>query len=540
VKRDQVVRLGYQVGTGDVVEIPVRHMCVTGQTQEAGKTTTLEALITRSGLRALTFVTKPGEGAFGSGHLTAPYFEEQLEHRWRFVAAILEAHLGERLKFERNWIEQASRGTKTLDEVRRQARTLSETSRGGMNQDQFRMLAVYLDELVPAIAGVQWAKAIALQPGVNVMDLETLSTSLQHLAIKSALEWVLKRERDVVVVIPEAWQFIPQGRNTPVKLATSAFARQGAARGNFLWLDSQDLGGVEKEILRNVAVWLLGVQREANEIKRTLESIPKPARPKAEDVMTLELGEFVACWGSHAIRTYVQPAGMPDAEARGRALGKRPRTVWRPPARKVSGKDPGVSRKDPGVSRKQSAVIPLTPVEELPGRNRLIDEVKAFVGRGQRAQRAVDHVITDTHRAHAIKEHLAYHGPGLTFGELAIGERFEWAAPIPRGPEPLTKTAADRYEFGRRASGIGGYGTAEDYYRVERALEQEADTMTPAQEKKLDALLESVNALVATRGTNGRSYGNTSTVRRRRARAPRGSPARSRSIRRISTGSMPR
>ena len=50
------VLLGYEVGTGNAVEIPLRHLAVTGQTQEAGKTTTLEALISRSGLRAVTFI----------------------------------------------------------------------------------------------------------------------------------------------------------------------------------------------------------------------------------------------------------------------------------------------------------------------------------------------------------------------------------------------------------------------------------------------------------------------------------------------------
>lgn len=56
--------LGYEIGTGAPVEIPLRHMAVTGQTQEAGKTTALEALISRAGLQAVTFVTKRGEGAF--------------------------------------------------------------------------------------------------------------------------------------------------------------------------------------------------------------------------------------------------------------------------------------------------------------------------------------------------------------------------------------------------------------------------------------------------------------------------------------------
>lgn len=61
------VHLGFEVTDGQMrpslarVDIPIRHMAVTGQTQESGKTTTVEALITRSGLPAIAFLTKRGE-----------------------------------------------------------------------------------------------------------------------------------------------------------------------------------------------------------------------------------------------------------------------------------------------------------------------------------------------------------------------------------------------------------------------------------------------------------------------------------------------
>jgi hypothetical protein len=77
------------------------------------------------------------------------------------------------------------------------------------------------------------------------------------------------------------------------------------------------------------------------------------------------------------------------------------------------------------------------------------------------------------------EEQIKYHGPGLTFGELAIGEAFTWPPPLPRGPGPITKTDATHYEFlihgGRALDGQWpdgtpkkGYGTAEAFYRVER------------------------------------------------------------------------
>src|SRR5207302_11005039 len=82
------IHLGYELGSGDPVAIPIKHMAITGQTQESGKTTTLEALVTRGNLRAVAFVTKRAEGAFHTGRRIRPYFRERAD--WQFVAAVLE------------------------------------------------------------------------------------------------------------------------------------------------------------------------------------------------------------------------------------------------------------------------------------------------------------------------------------------------------------------------------------------------------------------------------------------------------------------
>lgn len=310
----KTVHLGFEVGNGNPVEIPLRHLAVTGQTQEAGKTTTLEGLIERSGCRAVAFTTKRGEGSFRNSRTIPPYFEEQAD--WQYVASILEASRGERMKFERSWIIRASKGARTLADVQRNVRKALETAKG-ISGDVYLCLDAYLDAVVPQIARVKWSSTLELADGVNVMDLSGITVEMQHLVIRSTITRVLNTEAGVVVVVPEAWKFIPQGRGTPVKLAAEAFIRQGAALGNYLWLDSQDLGGIEKAILRSVSVWLLGVQREANEIKRTLDNIPNAPKPKPTDIALLELGQFFACWGRHAIKTYVQPAWMTADEAQG-------------------------------------------------------------------------------------------------------------------------------------------------------------------------------------------------------------------------------
>lgn len=314
------ILLGFEVGSGQPVTIPVRHMAVTGQTQEAGKTTALEALITRSELRAVTFVTKRGEGSFSTARRIDPYFREQAD--WQFVASILEASRGEKLKFERAWIIRASKGARTLADVRRNVQHAMLSAKG-MSADVYLTLDAYLEAVVPAIAKVRWAPRLELNAGVNAIDLTSVPTEMQHLVIKSSLDWVLEREQDTIVVIPEAWKFIPQGRGTPVKLSALALMRQGAALRNYVWVDSQDIGGVDKETLRQVPVWLLGVQRETNEIKRTLDNIPASvAKPSKADIATLELGQFIACWGRHTVKTYVQPAWMNADLARKTATGE--------------------------------------------------------------------------------------------------------------------------------------------------------------------------------------------------------------------------
>lgn len=96
---------------------------------------------------------------------------------------------------------------------------------------------------------------------------------------------------------------------------------------------------------------------------------------------------------------------------------------------------------------------------------------------------ALERFVAKARRAQDVADHLCAYGPGLTFGELAIGEQFEWAPPLtpdPRDdddftyraavgelPLPYVKVAADRYELHHKGR-VVGTGAAEEYYRVER------------------------------------------------------------------------
>lgn len=304
----QAIHLGYEVGTGEAVEIPVRHMAVTGQTQESGKTTTLEALISRSELMAIAFVTKRGEGSFTAGRQIKPYFRERADSD--FVRSILEAMMREKMKFERAWISKACKGAKSLADVQRNCQQLEKKAGRSLDQDMFMLLGEYLDKVVPLIASLPKSPDLNLARGLNVMDLSRYPLELQMLVISSTLQKIYEEAEGVITIIPECWEFVPQGRNSPVKLIVEKLIRKGAGLRNYIWLDSQDMAGVDKLLLRACAVWLVGVQRESNEVKRALGNMYGVKKPKADDVAILDLGQFFASYGTTLKKVYVQPAWM--------------------------------------------------------------------------------------------------------------------------------------------------------------------------------------------------------------------------------------
>jgi hypothetical protein len=318
----RTVHLGFEVGSADPVEIPIRHMAVTGQTQESGKTTTLEALITRSGLPAIAFLTKRGEGSFSNARRVLPYFKERTD--WQFVQSIIESVMRQDQKFKQPWIMRACEGARTLADVQRRAAKLEDEAKHAMSQDMYMVLGAYLEKVVPIIATLPKTDRVEIHEGeLAVMDLIDYPDELQMLVISSTLEWIHKHESGVITVMPEAWKFVPQGRNTPVKIVAEKLIREGAGLKDYLWIDSQDMAAVDKMLLRACAVWLIGNQREANELKRALSNMPEGLKkPKAGELATLELGQFYACFGKSILKTYVQPAWMNETAGSAIAAGR--------------------------------------------------------------------------------------------------------------------------------------------------------------------------------------------------------------------------
>ena len=325
------IHLGYEIGTGRKVGIDPDHLIVTGLTQKAGKTTTLEALIKRSGLRAIVFKTKIGEKSFVDGTIIQPFFKDKSD--WQFIQGLVEATIKEKLRsFDRAKIIQLSKKTsgKSLSEFKERVDERLLEKINSFEKDILTNLQAYLELVLPKLKTINFSDKLELVDGINIIDLERFSgdPEVQSLIIKSVVEEVLYNFKGVIIVIPEAWKFIPQRRGDPCKPSIEQFVRQGATNFNLMWFDSQEMAGVDKSPLKQVSTWIMGYQSEINEVKHTLDQIPlsNSKRPKLHEIMNLGLGEFYLSTRDRTIRVYVQPSWMDDEKAKHISLGRRKMT----------------------------------------------------------------------------------------------------------------------------------------------------------------------------------------------------------------------
>lgn len=312
------ILLGYEIGTGKPVKISPSHIVCCGITQLSGKTTTLEALIKRSGLRAITFKTKIGEKSFTEGTETQPFFRDRSDYE--FVKSLIEAYSKEKLFIEKGTLMRLSRetsGTGLVGLKRRVDEVIAEGRLRGINLEIYTRLQHYLENIIPQIQYSNLSRTLNVYDGINIVNLERFSDEAQSLIIEATVSEVLTTMHDTICVIPESWKFIPQKYNNPCKRAVESYIRQGASNNNFLWLDSQDMAGVDKLALKQVSTWILGYQAERNEVKHTLDqmSLPKKSKPKEDEIMRLKIGQFFLSTNEGVTKVYVCPAWMPPEEA---------------------------------------------------------------------------------------------------------------------------------------------------------------------------------------------------------------------------------
>lgn len=316
------IKLGYKDGTGEIVSIRPSHLIVTGITQLSGKTTTLEALIKRSGLKAIVFKTKIGEKSFTEGTESPPFFRDRSDYE--FVKSLIEAYAKEKLFLEKGTLMKLCKGSSSLIDIKKRVDEVLTGKLRGLQEEIYTRLQHYLENLIPQIQYANLSKVLTIYDGINIMNLERFSEEAQALIIQSVADEVLKTMKEVIIVIPEAWKFLPQKYNNPCKRVVESFIRQGATNNNFIWIDSQDMAGVDKTPLKQISTWILGYQAERNEVKHTLDqiSLPKKSKPKEDEIMTLKKGHFFLSSYDGVVKVYVQPSWLSDEDAMNISLGK--------------------------------------------------------------------------------------------------------------------------------------------------------------------------------------------------------------------------
>lgn len=310
------IKLGYETNTGTEIDIPIFHTVVTGITRH-GKSETMNALAQRAhdqGYTILIFDVKNPRDYGGFGQDIPIYLEEHTDPTT--LKRLLENQSGMGLSFQfSELIKMYEPGDTYHDMLERMTEAMDEDVHP-VEEDKLRVLVHLLQNLTEELDRVEISDALELQPNeINVMDLHAVDDSIQQLAIAGSVKQVLDEHQDVIIILDEAHNFIPQRKQPPARESLVKAIREGAANNNWLWISDQTITGVDKDPLKQVGVWILGKQREKNEAKRVLDQIPGSTSYGSDDVMTLDTGHFIVALDDAQPLVYVQPVWMDDLTA---------------------------------------------------------------------------------------------------------------------------------------------------------------------------------------------------------------------------------
>ncbi|MEM1589997.1 MAG: hypothetical protein QW175_06235, partial [Candidatus Bathyarchaeia archaeon] len=184
---------------------------------------------------------------------------------------------------------------KGFDDIIQRAKTLEASTRSSWLRDACRVLYDLLERLKAETGRVETVPKLKLYPGLNRMCINEFSLEAQQLIVRNAFEAALRHyTRNLILVIDEAFKFLPQNWSSAASRAIMNVITQGAKTGLYVWIATQFLAVTDKDPLKACAVKFLGTQDHPTEIKHTLELIPE-ARGKfsADDIMKLKLGHWI-------------------------------------------------------------------------------------------------------------------------------------------------------------------------------------------------------------------------------------------------------
>ena len=314
-----MIHIGFSKGQS--VDIRLLHTIVAAQTRY-GKSTTIRTMMKSlpDNFKILAMDVKDPRDFEGAGTEIPIFIEDRTDPLMLKQLLEQESHLWLRREFP-ELIELCKEGD-TFEKVYERVNKRMTEKVHPVVKDRLKVLQLLLRKLVENMAKVELSDTLELPSKNNVMNLSKSPSEIKQLAVYSVVKQVLEKHANVVLVIDELPDFAPQAYRTPSKSMITEAIRKGGAKGIWLWLSGQTMTGVDKQVLKQAMIWILGHQREINEAKRTLEQIPFKTGLDIKDIMVLPTGHFVVCTDEGAYITYVQPEGVTDDVARKVSLGE--------------------------------------------------------------------------------------------------------------------------------------------------------------------------------------------------------------------------
>jgi len=314
-----MIHIGYSKGLS--VDISLLHTIVAAQTRY-GKSTTIRTMMQHipDNYKALCLDVKDPRDFAGAGTEIPIFIENKTDPLMLKQLLEQESHLWLRREFP-ELIDLCKEGD-TFEKVYERVNKRMGEKVHPVVKDRLKVLQLLLRKLVENMATIELSDTLELSAKNNVMNLSKAPGEIKQLAVYSVVKRVLEQHEHVILVIDELPDFAPQQYRTPSKSMIGQAIRKGGAKGIWLWLSGQTMTGVDKQVLKQAMIWILGHQREINEAKRTLDQIPFKTGLKVEDIMTLPVGHFVVCTDEGGYITYVQPEGVKDEIAKKVSLGE--------------------------------------------------------------------------------------------------------------------------------------------------------------------------------------------------------------------------
>ena len=278
-------------------ELQLFHTLFTGQTNLAGKTTAMRTLIPRAaklGYTILVFDTKPTVREF-SGYHDIPICYRPTTDALVLIG-LLEGIFHRRITMYYGTLNRLTEDAKDIPDIIANAEKMEAKAKSGFIKDACHTLADLLGRLQKELKGLDLSSKLELREGkINIMALNELSTEAQQLVIKTGFELALKNHnRRTLLIIDEAFRFLPQTYSSACKQAVQDVVTQGAKTQHYVWLATQFIATTEKDAIKAMANKLLGRQDDKTEIDATIDRT-RDTHPKLRqnDLMTLKRGEFI-------------------------------------------------------------------------------------------------------------------------------------------------------------------------------------------------------------------------------------------------------